>query len=222
MANRDKVLAALKTAVLCDDCIAKEIGVPHRQSPRAACLNLVSANMLYRARGMCSQCGKTKFVSSTSPIDSHLQNASLSGQTGMPVTPILDKIDHPWYWEGNIQGLTVTYLVKHGYRIQSVANTTSHETGKDIIALGPDGSTLWISVKGYPEKSVHTQARHWFSGAIFDLVLYHGENVNVNLAIALPAGFATYANLAPRIRWLKDAMSFKLLWVNQEGNVRVE
>jgi hypothetical protein len=85
-----------------------------------------------------------------------------------------------------------------------------------------DGNELWISVKGYPEKSHHVQARHWFSGALFDLILYHGENPKARLGIALPDDFTTYENLVPRIKWLKESMPFQIYWVNESGSVRVE
>ncbi|WP_174819897.1 PD-(D/E)XK nuclease family transposase [Paenibacillus koleovorans] len=43
------------------------------------------------------------------------------------------------------------------------ADTTSRTSGKDIIAIDRQGKELWISVKGYLEKSSNVQARHWFS-----------------------------------------------------------
>lgn len=58
------------------------------------------------------------------------------------------------------------------------------------------GKELWVSVKGYPEKSTHVQARHWFAGAVFELMLYRHESATARPAIALPEGFRTYANLA--------------------------
>lgn len=106
--------------------------------------------------------------------------------------------------------------------IRSVADTASRAPGKDIVAITPNGNELWISVKGYPEKSPNVQARHWFSGSVFDLILYHGENPNITLALALPDGFITYANLVPRVNWLKQTMPFEIFWVSEDGNVRKE
>jgi len=90
------------------------------------------------------------------------------------------------------------------------------------VAVAPDGSELWVSVKGYPEKSPNVQARHWFSGAVFDLLLYRGQDPSAKLALALPQGFATYTNLLPRIDWLKQMMQFQVFWVSEDGTVRVE
>lgn len=97
--------------------------------------------------------------------------------------------DNPWYWEGNIQAVLVNHLSMNGYRIVSTANTASHESGKDIEAVGADGKILWVSVKGWPEKSQNTQARHWFSQALFDIILYRNESKNVDLAVAFPDKF---------------------------------
>ncbi len=127
-----------------------------------------------------------------------------------------------WYWEGNVQARVVSYLVYAGYAVRNVANTASREVGKDIVAVSPDGRELWVSAKGYPEKSRNVQARHWFSGALFDLVLYRGESTDAKLALALPDGFATYANFLPRVDWLKKAMNFEVFCVSEDGSVRVE
>ena len=94
---------------------------------------------------------------------------------------------NPWYWEGNIQGAIVEYLRKADWRISRSADTTSREAGKDIEA--ERGSReLWVTVKGWPEKSANTQARHWFAAALFDLVLYRTDNPSVELAIGIPGG----------------------------------
>lgn len=103
-----------------------------------------------------------------------------------------------------------------------MADTESRAPGKDIIALSPDGRELWVSVKGFPENSPNTQARHWFSGAVFDLILYHGENPDVTLALGLPDGFPTYKGLPPRVKWLQESMPFRIYWVAESGRVSVE
>lgn len=103
-----------------------------------------------------------------------------------------------------------------------MADTESRAQGKDIVAISQDGKELWVSVKGYPENSPNNQARHWFSSAVFDLVLYRGQNPDVSLAIGLPEGFSTYKGLIPRIRWLQDSMPFKIYWVAESGKVSVD
>jgi hypothetical protein len=124
--------------------------------------------------------------------------------------------------EGNIQGRVVKHLVQLDYTIRSVADTASRTSGKDIIAISRENKELWVSVKGYPEKSSNIQARHWFSGALFDLILYHGENPKVQLGIAFPDGFVTYTNLLPRVKWFKEHLAILVFWVAEDGSVREE
>lgn len=75
---------------------------------------------------------------------------------------VAPETDREWTWEGNVQSAIATHLTSRGYKISSAADTASREAGKDLEARGPDGKLLWVSVKGWPEKSVNTQARHWF------------------------------------------------------------
>jgi hypothetical protein len=99
--------------------------------------------------------------------------------------------NHPWYWEGNIQAMLASYLAKEGCKIISIANTVSRESGKDIKAITPNGKELWVSVKGWPEKSQNTQARHWFSQALFDIILYRDGSKDVELALKICKGEIT-------------------------------
>jgi hypothetical protein len=90
-----------------------------------------------------------------------------------------------------------------------------------VAADGRDRE-LWISVKGYPESSAYVQARHWFAGAVFDLILYRDEDTEVALAVAFPADFKTFITLAKRTRWLRQAMPFSIFWVHESGEVTME
>lgn len=104
------------------------------------------------------------------------------------------------------------------YRIGRSANTASREQGIDIEAES-DGRLLWVSVKGFPTLSPHVQARHWFAGAVLDLVLYREQRKDVNLALGLPSGFKTHANLAARVTWLRASTPFLISWVDERGRV---
>lgn len=125
----------------------------------------------------------------------------------------------PWSWEGNVQSCLVTWLSRRGYLIRSVADTATRATGKDIIAETPGGRLMWVSVKGYPENSVYTQARHWLAGAVFDMARYLDENPEIERAIALPGGFATYANLIARLGALRVVCPFRIFVVTENGSV---
>ncbi|MGE5483497.1 MAG: hypothetical protein ACM3X4_00595 [Ignavibacteriales bacterium] len=128
----------------------------------------------------------------------------------------------PWYWEGSIQARLATYLAGRGYKICSVAHTASKEHGIDIVAAGPDGVEIWISVKGFPESSANTQARHWFAQAVFDVALCRSQNASVRLALGLPDGFPTYERLASRIGWLRTTLPLTIYWVGRSGAIREE
>lgn len=214
MTNKDKILSSLLHATLCDDCLSLSSNVVPRQTVYSICRSLSESSIIYRYQGICDHCHKTKTTS-------RLPDGNESKTVKIINPPKIDSAKSAWYWEGNIQSKVVNHLVFNGFTIRSVADTASRTSGKDIVA-SKDGNDLWVSVKGYPEKSQHTQARHWFSEVIFDLILYHGENAAIQLGIALPDGFTTYENLAPRIRWLKDSLPFQIYWVNESGTVRVE
>jgi hypothetical protein len=211
--NRDQILSALKNAELCDDCLSTSSKVYPRQTVNVICRSLSEASLIHRHNGKCNHCNKVKIVNL-------LRDGVELKFAPQTVTPSTDT--KSWYWEGNVQSQVVSFLAKNEYKIISVADTASRVPGKDIIALDPKGIELWVSVKGFPEKSSTVQARHWFSGAVFDLLLYRGENQNVKLAIAFPDGFVTYTNLLPRIDWIKQLMPFEVFWVAENGSVRVE
>jgi hypothetical protein len=167
-----------------------------------------------RGKVACSACGRIK-----------------SGSWSLERTPEPEALDpsapapdlaRPWYWEGNVQACVVSELRARGYRIESVVDTSTKEPGTDIIARSSEGRTLWVSVKGFPQKSSYTQARHWFAGALLDMVLYRAEDADVDLAIALPEGFATYKALVARTVWLRAAVPFSVYWAAESGKVTLE
>jgi len=217
MTIRDKLRATLQTAgAMCDDCLSSSSAVKPRQTVNARCRELESAGELTRQRDLCPRCRTSKIV-----------NRLKSGSKDQTVS-LLKKIapqeknekTKPWYWEGNVQAKIVEYLESMEWEILTSANTATREAGKDIVAI-KEGKELWISVKGWPEKSVNVQARHWFSGALFDLVLYKDQNPDVQLAIGLPSDFITYKNLIPRVSWLRKNLPFQIITVSEEGKVKI-
>jgi hypothetical protein len=139
-----------------------------------------------------------------------------------PSTPSSQPGEQPWYWEGHVQAAVVHHIQALGFRIEFAANTATKQQGKDVIAVAPSGLTTWISAKGYPVGTVktnpRTQARHWFSHAMFDLILWHGEDASVALALALPDQI-TYRNLSSRVSWFLEGVKASIYWVHQDGSV---
>lgn len=84
---------------------------------------------------------------------------------------------------------------------------------------------LWISAKGYPQGTAktdpRTQARHWFSHALFDLILWHGEDASVSLALALPEQ-PTYRNLVGRVSCFLRETAASIYWVQHDGTITVQ
>jgi hypothetical protein len=172
--------------------------------------------MISRNRGSCFNCKKFKIVNSI------LIKSSSEPAKSVPSKEIEISGFRPWYWEGNIQSTLVSYLVNQGYIIRSVSDTAARSQGKDIVARDSKGQELWVTVKGFPKKSQHVQARHWFADAIFSLILYRNENSFVKLALALPDTFATYINLTAKTVWLRKALTFKIFWVSEDKQIRIE
>jgi len=132
------------------------------------------------------------------------------------------KRERPWYWEGNVQRRIVDFLKASGFTVQSEADTASREQGKDIVARSPKGQVLWVTVKGFPEKSQNTQARHWFAGALHDLARYRNEDKDALLAMGLPRGFRTYEALVRRDEAVRRFLGYRVYWVASDGSVNEE
>ena len=138
---------------------------------------------------------------------------------------VVDVVERPWFWEGHVQSKVIHFLQSHGYQIKSAANTATKEQGKDVIAVAPSGQTLWISAKGYPVGTIktnpRTQARHWFAHALFDLILWRGEDSGVSLGLGLPQK-ETYRRLAGRASWFLSCTRSCIYWVSEDGSVIAE
>lgn len=195
---------------LCDDCLSVRSGVKPRQQVHQRATELHEAGTIAREKRTCPSCGHIKLVNSVEG------DVFVSSEKPVSVAP---SSAAKWSWEGNIQSAIVAFLTSKGCRIVSVAKTATREPGKDIEAHTPDGRRLWVSVKGWPEKSENTQARHWFSQALMDMILYREENPQAELAIGLPAGFSTYENLWKRITWFRRALPLRTFWVSRDGSV---
>lgn len=222
MTNIEKLLEFLRhnpNLSYCDDCLQQKTGINRRQQVNRICHYLVDRGMILREKGLCSLCGKQKLINQIHGSD---PNGS-EKQNRVTQNPVLETEGMTWYWEGNLQSKLVSWLVGEGYKILSVADTARRSRGVDIIAQHAQGETLWITVKGYPKTHRHEQARHYFAEAIFDLVLYRGESDSVKLGVGLPAGFATYANLARKVQWMrKEILPFDIYWISEDGQVQKE
>jgi hypothetical protein len=229
---KERILEALKSngKQVCDDCMVGLASLTRRQDSFLNGAQLEKEGLIRRFKDQCALCSKVKTVnilsakgSSSPPVLAH-EIPVKEERTPQKTT----SGEKPWHWEGNVQSALASWLARNGYRLIQVANTGTHAAGKDIIALNPDGKEIWVTVKGFPEVKADTstnppiQARHWFSGAIFDTILYRNENPEVQIGVALPEGFQTYTTLAQRVQWYKQLVPFTFFWVSDDGSVRVE
>ncbi len=228
MSREDRILAALATGRrLCDDCLSEVADVRPRQSVYQACSALRDQGVLTRLTEGCEACNRMKITNARllRPVGQlprvGLAEASQSDpKKPGPVQTLV--IERPWYWEGHVQAKIVEFLKAHGAAVQSQADTAAREQGKDIVAVDRDGCVLWVSVKGFPESSPNTQARHWFAGALLDMALYRAESDKPRLALGFPAGFSTYENLVRRTKATLGFLGCHLFWVAQSGEVTRE
>ena len=229
MTREDRILAALATGRrLCDDCLSDVAGVKPRQSVYQACSALRQEGVLTRLTESCEACNRMKITNGRLLKPDNQRPRAQVAESGLhfdvkrPGPLVNVSVNRPWYWEGHVQSEIVKFLKASGASVQSQADTATREHGKDIVAIERDGATLWVSVKGYPESSANTQARHWFAGALLDLALYRAENDKARLAVGFPAGFTTYENLVKRTKATLDFLGCHVFWVSQNGEVKRE
>lgn len=217
MTNKQRIISYLQNHPegIDDDELARVLDLKSRVQANSRCRELEQAGLVIRRQvyGKIHNFWAGKKANSLPP----------ETQRPTHLTADLPKFDN-WFWEGNVQSKTVSFLAAKGAQIRSVADTASHQQGIDIIAE-KDGKPLWVSVKGYPRGTEKTnpslQAGHWFKQAIFDMVEYRERDKNVLLAIAFP-DFARYHSMAQKITWLKPVANFAYFWVEENGEVTVE
>lgn len=191
-----------------DDMLAEALGFSHRQQANSYCRKLAEEGLVQRLKV------KGKYHNFLTGIGTTIPEPVNSTEPN----------DQPWFWEGNVQARVVEFLEEQGYMIQFVADTASHQAGKDIEAER-DNKLLWVTVKGYPKGTAKTapstQAQHWFKKAISDIVVWCGETEEADLGLALP-DYPTYRNLAKKVSWFHRIADFAYLWVRDDGSVSVE
>lgn len=116
----------------------------------------------------------------------------------------------PWPWEGAVQDVFADLLVRHGWEIESLADTAKKTHGVDVLATR-EQRTLGAEVKGYPSATyadparAHevkrtkptTQARHWYAQGILAALLLRDSQPERESLLVLPD--------VPRYRGLRDS-----------------
>lgn len=215
MTNRDRIVNYLQAHPegIDDDDLARVLKLSYRQEANKYCRELEAEGIITRRH-----------------YKGKIHNFWIGSKASMdrPSTAVIEISESPkiddWFWEGNVQEKVIQFLVELGYTIVSSADTESHQTGVDVIAI-KYSRELWISVKGYPHGTTKTnptnQAGHYFKDAIFDIINYRERDKNIDLAVAFP-DFNRYHKLADKITWFKAAACYKYFWVTDSGAVSIE
>lgn len=194
-----------------DDSLALALDLSQRPVANSICRQLENKGIVVRRRIK----GKIRnFLTTDAPIQAE-QSGLVDSANGEP----------PWFWVGNVQRAVVKHLQSLEYTIRSAAKTETRERGHDIFAVDKSGHTLWVSAKGYPERTGKTsppvRARHRFSHALFELILWRGESLTAHLALALPDQ-PTYRKLTSRVSWFLEEVQATIYWVSEGERVGVE
>lgn len=223
MTVRDRILAYLRDHPegVDDDALAAALPLRRRQHANNECNKLAQMGLIQRRPVN----GKTRnFLSASSNSAGNKKSASETDTIQATAEGTGWRSERPWFWEGNVQTVAKEFLRGEGYRIVRAANTAKKEKGKDIIAVSPSGQELWVTAKGQPEgtprTTKYTQARHYFSDALRDLVSWRGQNDSVAIALVLP-DFVTYRNSTRRFAAQLAQLRVFVVWVRQDRKVEV-
>jgi len=108
-----------------NDELTRVLGLKHRQQANKRCRELKKEGLVIRRKFN----GKIRSFWAGKPFDS-----ASSASPNLQASQGTSSKSENWFWEGNIQLKVVQYLESQGFYICSVADTASHQQGKDIVA----------------------------------------------------------------------------------------
>ena len=140
--------------------------------------------------------------------------------------------ENEWFEEGNVSRRIKELLENTGYMIVKF-NLDKRARGHDIEAVKND-EKLIVEVKGFPSdkyvggkkkgqpKPTHPnlQAKHWFSQALFALIVAKSQNPSVKIALGLPDS-RKYGEFINKIEYVKEKLGLFSYLVDENGNVRI-
>ena len=143
------------------------------------------------------------------------------------------KYEDEWFEEGNISLLIKTFLERNGYKILRF-NQDKRERGHDIEAA-KGKELIVVECKGYPSDryvdgpkkgqkkptNPKLQSMHWFSDALFHLVIAKSENPKTTIALGLPDK-PKYHEYLGKIAYFKEQFGLVCYFVNEDKRVWVE
>ena len=118
MTIKDAVLAYMSASSsgVTDSDLRQALGVKHHAQVNQRCRELASAGLIVRRQE-----------------EDGIRNYFVASPAQKPQVAATVISDRPWFWEGNVQAAVVRHLVKEGFDVVRVADTSSREHGKDIV-----------------------------------------------------------------------------------------
>ncbi|MEN0129098.1 MAG: hypothetical protein AAGC49_06630 [Brevundimonas sp.] len=155
----------------------------------------------------------------------------VQGARAEPTDRRLQSADESWHTEANVQAAVVGWLVAHGWRILSVADTAARAHGVDVVAER-GSERVGIEVKGYPSAQYadparadevkrtrpSTQAGHWYAQALLAAMRLKGRQPDTTSVVALP-DFPRYRALYADTSGSLTASAIEVWWVTSTGDV---
>ena len=143
------------------------------------------------------------------------------------------KYEDEWFEEGNVSLLIRNFLERNGFKILKF-NRDKREKGHDIMAAGKS-EIMIVECKGYPSEyyvdgpnkgelkptSPKLQSMHWFSDALFYLIMAKSENPKTKIALGLPDK-EKYREYLSKIKYFKDQFGLVCYFVGENGKVWAE
>lgn len=139
--------------------------------------------------------------------------------------------NNDWYTEEFIYTCVSKYLRDLGYKVQKESRIRDHEKSGIIITASRYFKKELIEVKGYPHyyhnqlQSVTpkaTQAKSWFTEALFNSFVNFSSFENAELGMALP-NVSRYQAIIKNLTdyFTANELYFRIYLVNEDGSVDV-
>jgi hypothetical protein len=145
--------------------------------------------------------------------------------------PTLSVNNNHWYSEEFICASVANYLKENGYKVQKGSRSKDAERQEVIIIASKFFKKEIIEIKGFPYHTHNqlqtsipkaTQAKNWFTEALFNSFVNFSNFENAELAMALP-NVGRYQTIIKNLNdyFTENDLSFRIYLVNEDGSVEV-
>ena len=146
-------------------------------------------------------------------------------------TLTLTATNNNWYSEEFIYQSISTYLKENGYKVQKESRSKDAERQEIIVIASKFFKKEIIEIKGFPYHIQNnpqaivpkaTQAKNWFTEALFNSFVNFSNFENAELAMALP-NVGRYQTIIKNLNdyFTENDLCFRIYLVNEDGSVEV-